>query len=116
MQSKPQPMNFRNVTEAVEVSYDGEQYFLVEAMDRAVAEAVKGAHRLAAKSKIKLELIFVAQDGRVAITATVDVKTPKPLGVPALAYADREGRLVSDDPRQESLPFPLPAEEEKKEK
>lgn len=114
MQTKPQPMNFRNVTEAVEVSHDGEQEFLVVALDKAVAEAVKGAHRLGAKAKIKLEVFFVASDGRVAITAALDVKTPKPQGVPALAYADREGRLVQDDPRQEALPFPQPADEKEK--
>jgi hypothetical protein len=106
-------MNFRDVTQAVEVSYQGDQAFLVEALDKAVAEATKGAHRLGAKSKIKLEVIFAASDGRVSITAVIDVKTPKPVGVPAFAYADREGRLVSDDPRQEALPFPQPANEEK---
>ena len=113
MQQKPQQMNFRDVTEATEVSFEEGQLLLAEALNKAVAACVKAAWRHSSKSRVKLELFFAASDGRVGITAILSTKTPKPAGVPALAFVDRDGRLVADDPRQEALPFPQPATPEK---
>lgn len=109
------PMNFGDITTAVELVYRDDRRFLVEQLDAAVVECVAKAHRWQGKSLLSLEIGFLVKDGRIAITAALATKTPSPATVPIAAYVDREGRLVADDPYQLRLqlePTPFPAKTE----
>lgn len=59
-----------------------------------------------AKGKLTLTLAFaVGKNGQVEIERDVKVAEPKPVRGKAVAWIDRKGNLVSENPRQAKLPL-----------
>lgn len=97
-------MNFTSIALQIENTYANERGFLVETLDHAVAECAKHAAEYQLKTKLNLTLTFDPQAKEMTIVAELGTKLPPPPSFPIHAFVDREGQLVSEDPRQQSLP------------
>jgi hypothetical protein len=110
VESKPNQMNFRDVTAALEVSHNEKRKFLIEALDDALAECVAKAARYQSKASLTVKIGVAVTGDKVSIAAVLDTTIPRPTPTTIPAYVDAAGRLLSEDPRQENLFTMVPGE------
>lgn len=106
----PQPeevMRFPQITKAIECEFQGRRAWLIENLDEAVAHCVRQAAQYGGQSKLTLELTF-KPDGnkKMKVLAALGTRIPSPEPFPITCYVDREGRLCSEDPYQQTIDFP----------
>lgn len=84
----------------------GRAGFSVEQLDAAINEAVNRASRFLQPAKVTLEFTFTPQGrDKMRVGAKIKVSAPEPKVLPIELFVDKTGRLVEDDPEQETFPF-----------
>lgn len=103
-------MRFPQITQAIEVEFQGKRGFLCESLDEAVAHCVREAVRYGGSSTLTIKVGFKSEGQKtMRVGASIEATTPKPQAMPIVAYVDREARLRADDPYQQTIEFPRAA-------
>ena len=103
------PLEFKEMTGQVQTVFNDESHELGEAINLAIASAVKSAIANNKKSQVAMNLTFKPGRGNdISVLATVVTKLPKPEQLATHFFRDQRGRLFDQDPQQPTFDNVVP--------
>ena len=109
-------MGMQELLKQIRIVHEDQFKPLEEALNAAIEKGVKKAVKHNKVFKMNVNLTFTPGTmNQIDCSAQMDVKEPKPSSAPLLAYTDKQGRLVGEDPNQTKLPLTQPSQLERKE-
>lgn len=104
----PEILDFQGIIASTQATYEDKTSWTFEALDRAVADCAQKAFRYSKKASISMQIDFTKGNmDQMVIEVSVKTKMPDPAPHPYMAYSDRMGRLVAEDPSQTKLPLDI---------
>lgn len=101
----PMVVDFAKLSQLIQAHFEGRKDSLDLMLNGSIQVAIAAAKRHKKGASVTLKLAFVPGSGNeMDIAADISITVPKPKPAPIMLFADKDGRMLTDDPDQVSVP------------